>query len=131
MKTKIKKILIIVILLIIALSILSQVFAISATDITSNFSGSTGTSLQGGQSVKKIIGGILDAVRIASAGIAIIMLSVLAVKYMVSSPNERADIKNGAILYVIGAIVMMAASYIVGIIRDFTTNNIQTTTTTE
>ena len=103
----------------------SQVFAIQGSDITSTFKGSTGTNLQGAANVQKTIGTILDAVRIASAAVAIIMLTILAIKYMASSPNDRAEIKRGAVVYVVGAIVMMSASFLVTVIKEFSDNSIK------
>ena len=42
------------------------------------------------------------------------MLIVLAMKYMMSAPGERADIKKHAVVYVVGAVV--------GIIQKFSDN---------
>ena len=125
MKFKVKKVLILGIIAILLSAAFSQVFAIQGSDITSAFKGSTGTNLQGASNVQKTIGTVLDAVRIASAAIAIIMLTVLAIKYMVSSPNDRAEIKRGAVVYVVGAIVMMSASFLVTVIKEFSDNSIK------
>lgn len=125
MKINLKKILILGITLILFLAIFSQVFAIDGSEIVSTFGGSEGTNLQGAGSVKKTIGVILDAVRIASAAVAIIMLSILAIKYMTSSPNDRAEIKKGAVMYIVGAVVMMSASFLVTVIKEFSDNSIK------
>ena len=123
MKINIKKLLIIFIIAIFLISIFSNVYALSGADITGNFTGTT--DFEGRAKIGKLVGGILDAVRIATAGVAIIMLTVLGAKYMLSSPNDRAEIKKSATLYVVGAIVMMGASFLVTIIRDFATTNIK------
>ena len=125
MKINLKKILILGITLILFLAIFSQVFAIERSEIVSTFGGPEGTNLQGAGSVKKTIGVILDAVRIASAAVAIIMLSILAIKYMTSSPNDRAEIKKGAVMYIVGAVVMMSASFLVTVIKEFSDNSIK------
>ena len=65
------------------------------------------------------------AVSSASAAVAIIMLTILAIKYMASSPNDRAEIKRGAGVYVVGAIVMMSASFLVTVIKEFSDNSIK------
>lgn len=72
--------------------------------------------------VQSIIGAILNVTRIIATGIAIIMLVVLAMKYMMSAPGERADIKKHAVVYVVGAIVLFGASGILTIIQTFTSN---------
>lgn len=125
MKKYIKKVSILLLISLFIFAIFSQVFAVSGSEITSSFGGSSGSDLQGSNEITNLFAGILDAVRIATAAIAIIMLTVLAIKYMVSSPNDRAEIKKGATVYVIGAVVMMGASFLVTIIRDFADNSIK------
>ena len=73
-------------------------------------------------STKNLVGAIISVVRIISVGVAIIMLVVLAIKYMSSAPNDRAEIKKHAVVYVVGAVVVFASSGILGIIRDFAGN---------
>ncbi|MBR3887647.1 MAG: hypothetical protein IKJ32_00935 [Clostridia bacterium] len=50
--------------------------------------------------------------------LAVGMLLYIGIKYMMASANEKADLKKGSINYVIGAILVAAASAIVGIITD-------------
>lgn len=126
MKVNFRKIFVISIVFLIVLAMMLPVFAVvTSADITGKYSGSSGDALQGSKSVKNTIAGILDAVRIASAGVAIIMLTILGAKYMLSSPNDRAEIKKGAIVYVVGAVVMMSASFLAKVIKEFTTTNIK------
>ena len=46
------------------------------------------------------------------------MLLYIGIKYMMASANDKADLKKGAINYVIGAIVIAAATTIVGILAN-------------
>lgn len=50
--------------------------------------------------------------------LAVGMLLYIGIKYMMASANEKADLKKGSINYVIGAILVAAASAIVGIITS-------------
>lgn len=50
------------------------------------------------------------------------MLIVLAMKYMVAAPGDKADIKKHAIVYVVGAIVLFATTQILEIIAKFAGN---------
>ncbi len=68
---------------------------------------------------RNIAGQILAVVQVIGVAVAIIMLIVLAIKYMSSAPNDRAEIKKHAVVYIVGAIVLFAASGILGIIRGF------------
>ena len=49
----------------------------------------------------------------------IVMLSILGMKYMYSSPGERAEIKKHAVIYVIGAFILFAVPGIIRIIIEF------------
>ena len=65
---------------------------------------------------KKVIDTVMTVVRIVAVSVAIIMLLVLAMKYMVSAPGDRADIKKHAVPYVIGVIILFGASGVLAII---------------
>ena len=103
--------------------LITTVFAIvgdciSRDDINSIYNGDIEDSTAEARGrTEKIIGAVLDALRIAGAAIAIIILLVIASKYIVASAGDRADIKRYAVNYVIGAIVFFAASGILTIIR--------------
>ena len=63
-----------------------------------------------------IVIGIIQAVGIAAA---IIMLIMVAIKYLTAAPGEKADIKKSIIIYVVGAVLLFAATGILGIIQGF------------
>lgn len=79
-----------------------------------------------GDSIQKVIQALLTVFQVAATGIAVIMIIVLAMKYMAAAPGEKADIKKSAIAYVVGAMILFAASGILGIIRSFSEKNIVT-----
>lgn len=58
-------------------------------------------------------------------GVAIIMLVVMAIKYISAAPNEKAELKKGITIYVVGAIVLFAAAGILQVIKNFATANIK------
>lgn len=64
---------------------------------------------------------IISVARVVGVAIAIVMLLVIAMKYMVSSAGERADIKKHAVAYVVGAVILFGVVGILGIIENFTT----------
>lgn len=61
---------------------------------------------------------IISAVRIVGVTVAIVMLLVIAMKYMASAPGDRADIKKHAVAYVIGAVILFGVSGILGILVE-------------
>ena len=94
-----------------------EVFAaVSGSDITGSFSGTSNPN--GSANLRKIIGIALNVVKIVCLGIAIIMITMLAIKYMTSSPEAKADIKKSAMTYFIGAIIMFGASGIINILQE-------------
>ena len=56
---------------------------------------------------------VLGYVRFFGYAMAIGMLIYLGIKYMMSSANEKADLKKGSINYVIGAVVIAASTAII------------------
>ena len=120
-KSAIKFLSIILIAIVLIASIVPMVNAtttaasISAGTMFSNAVDNTGAS----GTVSTIIGSIITIVQIIGVGVAIIMLIVLAIKYISAAPGDKADIKKHAVVYVVGAIVLFAASGILGIIKQF------------
>lgn len=72
-------------------------------------------------SVNTVAGAVISIAKVICAGIAIIMLTVIAMKYMMAAPSEKADIKKHAVVYVVGAVIMFAATGILQIIQNFAT----------
>lgn len=64
---------------------------------------------------------VVTSLRIAGVTIALVMLLAIAMKYMVSSAGDRADIKKHAVAYVVGAVILFGATNIIAAIIDFTT----------
>ena len=62
---------------------------------------------------------VIGIARIICVAIAIVMLLVIAMKYMISAPGDRADIKKHAVNYVIGAFVLFGISGILTILNNF------------
>lgn len=89
--------------------------SVSAASMFSNAKDTTGTA----GTVNTIIGTIITVAQIIGVGVAIIMLIVLAIKYISAAPSDKAEIKKHAVVYVVGAIVLFAASGILGIIKNF------------
>lgn len=75
-------------------------------------------------SAQNIIGSIISIAQVIGAGVAIIMLIVLAIQYIAASPEGKAEIKKNSTIYIVGAIILFAATAILGIIKNFATGNI-------
>ena len=70
--------------------------------------------------VNNAAGTTISVLRIAGVTIAVVMLLAVAMKYMLSSAGDRADIKKHAIAYVVGAVVLFGATNIIAAIISFT-----------
>lgn len=64
---------------------------------------------------------IIGVVRTVGVLVAVVILLVLGIKYMMGSAEEKADYKKSMIPYLVGAVLIFAASTIAGIIYDMAT----------
>lgn len=80
-------------------------------------SGNTG----GGAATKigEVLSVILGIAQVVGVAIAVIMLVVLAIKYISAAPGDKAEIKKHAVVYIVGAVVLFAAAGILQIIKTF------------
>ena len=92
--------------------VLTTVVNATVPDPSFNSTGTTGT-------INTATSNVLGIVQAVAIGIAVVMLVVLAVKYITAAPNEKADVKKSAAIYVLGAVLLFAASGILGIIQAF------------
>lgn len=95
-------------------------------DIISTIEGHTAPDDSAEEPVRNIFGAIITIVQISGVGVAVIMLTVLAIKYMIASSGDKADIKKHATVYVIGAIVLFASTGILEIVKKFADNSVST-----
>ena len=63
-------------------------------------------------------GYIFGAFQVVGYAIAVIMLAWLGIKYILASPDGKAEIKKQAFAYILGAVLLFAAGTIVGLVRD-------------
>ena len=71
--------------------------------------------------IGKIIDTFIGIIQYVGSGIAIIVVSILGIKYLLSSPTEKADIKKMAVPIIIGCVLLFGAVNIASIIYNFTT----------
>ena len=76
-----------------------------------------GSSTSAATSTGNFLNGVLGIVQVVAVTIAVIMLIILGIKYVSASPSEKADIKQGAMIYVVGAILLFGSAGILQIIK--------------
>jgi hypothetical protein len=121
MTKKIMKIVAVFLVVALVASLSVSVFATDDGFDLDIFKGKTDTS-GAKDSVTNIIGALINIIQIIGSGVAIIMLIVLAIKYISAAPGDKADIKKHAVVYVVGAIVLFGATGILQIIKNFAGN---------
>lgn len=67
---------------------------------------------------KGTIGSAISVIRIVASGALVIIIVVIAIKYMTSSAGDRADIKKHAVAYVIAALIIFGSSVIIEVLVE-------------
>lgn len=117
----IKSLKIFMILLCLLMTISNLYVAVEAYDVSTRFKGDSSIDVA---PVKTILSTVLDVVRLVGTGVALGILIWIGAKIMMAAPSERANIKQYAINYVVGAFILIGASAILTIIKNFATSAI-------
>ena len=110
---KMSKIISAVLIITTILSAFSMVFA-TATEPNIP----TGIAPTGASDVSNIAGMVIYVIQIIAFAAAVIMLIFVGIKFLTASPEGKAEIKKTAVIYVVGAILLFAATGILGIVRN-------------
>lgn len=116
-----KQILRIGLILLVALFII-LITTVSATSVIDSINSEIGTSTSAKTSVINTSSTILYVIKIVGTGIAILMLLYLAIKYIIASPDGKAEYKKTAFIYVVGAVILFAAPRFVELIIKMSQN---------
>ena len=114
MNKKMIKIFSAIMMLILVISYSCSVFAVGDP------SGVTPTAVAQSQ-IQGIGGKIAGALQIIGGVLAVVILVVLGIKYMMGSPEEKAEYKKTMMPYFIGAILIFAATQIAGVVYNIAT----------
>lgn len=112
---KISKIVYAIMVIAVIMSILSTVFAVVEPKNITIDTNNTG-------SVTKIGGQITGFIQVVGSVVAVAILIVLGIKYMMGSAEEKAEYKKTMLPYIIGAILIFAASNLAQMIYSFSNN---------
>ena len=73
----------------------------------------------GAGAINTAVGNILGILQIVGMAAAVIILIWLGIKYMSAAPSEKADIKKSMVIWIVGAVLLFAASGILSLVRSF------------
>lgn len=117
---KMGKIIAVILIAMMLISVIGTPVQAGAQQQSSSFTPSqiTGTAnnTKAIQQAGKNIVGVLQAVGIV---LAVVMLSVIGIKYLMGSAEEKADYKKSLMLYVVGAALIFTASIFAQAIYEF------------
>lgn len=65
---------------------------------------------------------LIGIAQIIGVGVSAIMIIVVAIKYMIAAPGDKAEVKKHAVVYVVGAIFIFAASSIIELLKLLSSN---------
>ena len=77
----------------------------------------TNTHVSSFEKAMNVLIGIMQVVTVA---VGVIMLLVLAIKYMAAAPNDKAEIKKHATVYIVGAVIAFGSYGLITLLMDFT-----------
>lgn len=103
-KMKFSKLLIAILLIIIFLMIFAN--SIFAADMNQIYNG------KNDKRVSNLASNALGVVQVVGYSAAVIMLAYIGIKYILSTPDGKADMKKQLIMYVIGAIILFGGATI-------------------
>ena len=76
----------------------------------------------GGEDINGIVSNVIWIIQTIAIAAAVIMLMFVGIKFVTASPEGKAERKKTAVIYVVGAILLLAASGVLGIIQNLAKN---------
>ena len=113
-----KKIVVTLILITILSLFAGTVYATGVDKIITSMKG-TSTPQGSDSGIAGSIKDIIGMLQVAGTGIALVVITMLGIKYMLAAPSEKADVKKQIMPILIGCILVFGAITIVSAITDF------------
>ncbi len=94
-----------------------MVISVLATNVFADIVLPTGTTVNNSD-VNKIANFIIGLIQAVGAAVAVVIILIIGIKYMTSSPEGKADYKGTMIPYLVGAALVFAGSWIASAIAE-------------
>ena len=114
---KVSKIFAIILLVVMLMSFSSVVFAATSVD-PGTWKNQSGDKIKT-DDITNFSASLINVISIVGSAAAIITLIVLGIKYMMGSAEEKAEYKKTMIPYIVGAVLIFAASTIAYVVYQF------------
>lgn len=117
-----KKIFISIITLFLILALSINIYAITLDDAKKqmNDANKLDSTQDKSTGVMAVINDVIGLLQLAGTGISVVTITLLGAKYMLSSVEQKAEIKNRAMPVVIGCVILFGAVNLVAIVANFT-----------
>jgi len=108
---------------VLSIALIALMLLVVASNFVSAVDPSTITiDTTGAEKVTSIGGKIIGIIQVGGSVLAVAVLVVLGIKYMMGSTEEKAEYKKTLIPYLVGAILIFAASQVSGIVYNIAQN---------
>lgn len=77
------------------------------------------------EGIPAAINSIISLLQYVGSGIAIIVVTILGIKYILASPSEKADVKKSIMPIIIGCVLLFGGVNIAKLIANFSDNAIK------
>ena len=117
-----KRIISVLILLLIT-SMIVGIYNVQASDVDDVIESMKGAteSADTSSGIASTINDVIGLLQIAGTGIALIVMTMLGIKYMLASPSDKADVKKQIMPILIGCVLLFGAVMIVTAMIDVAT----------
>lgn len=78
-----------------------------------------GTSAEDSEKIENVINIVIGLLQVAGTGLALIVITMLGIKYLLASPSEKADVKKQIMPIIIGCILLFGALQLMGAVYEF------------
>ena len=96
----------------------SVAYASNGTFDASTYQPSSTTDATGASKIQDLGNVIISVIRTVGTIISVAILSIIGIKYMTGSVEEKAEYKKTMLPYVIGAVILFGITSFIGIIVD-------------
>ena len=95
---------------------------VSNADVSSMISSFTpNTDTQAASKVNTVGQNVVGIIQVVGIAVSVGMLLILGMKYVKAAPDEKANIKQASVIYIVGAVVLFAAVNIVKLVYTMAT----------
>lgn len=118
-----KKIIISLLLIFLLASVFMCTYVDAAVSIPSGIKNgmkqaNSGTGM-GDTQTAKVINNVIGLIQVAGSGIALVVITIMGIKYILAAPSEKADVKKMVMPVIIGCVLLFGAVNIAGMIEKF------------